>query len=138
MVERLIACAMAYSGQPDVAASIAKNVACYDDIGHPLPMADLTEAIRDCLRRHLQMGGAVSDVEMCALALTRIMLRHRAARQPLVTLYETPSGAFKRAGELHPHEVIALSSEQLGEWEREMRMRVVTGRQGAAFVGVRQ
>lgn len=75
--ERLVACALAYSGVYDVARSIGNNVACYpaDAYGE-----ELHDAVRDCLKRHLEMGCAVSDIEMCTRSLCRVFTRWHAAQ----------------------------------------------------------
>src|SRR5690349_11241779 len=78
LAEELIGCALAFSGDVEVAKSIGSNVSMFPDDESP---GAIHEAIVDCLRRHMMMGGAVSDVQMAARSLCRRFLRwHSAAR----------------------------------------------------------
>lgn len=76
--ESLIACALTYSGDYDVAKSIGNNVACYDA---DATSAELHDAIVASLKRHLEMGAAVSDIQMCARALARTFTKWHGERR---------------------------------------------------------
>lgn len=77
LAESLVACALTFSGDYDVARSIGNNVAMYPA---DLSSAELHDEIVASLKRHLEMGAAVSDVQMCARALARTFTRWHSSR----------------------------------------------------------
>lgn len=78
LAESLIACALLFSGDVNVAKAIGNNIACYPA---DLSSAELHEEILASLKRHAEMGAAVADEVRCAQRLTTTFLRWYSQRQ---------------------------------------------------------
>lgn len=77
LAESLSACVLMF-GPADVARSVGANVASYPS---DVDQAELFAAIKACLERHREMGGAVSDEIRCAQRLCTTWFRWHGQRQ---------------------------------------------------------